>query len=186
MSRTLRTPGLPPTHGPVGYRWQNTGSFCSLINTRATSCRTSPVGVGASVLPQWRGAIVPKPAEATCRAHPTRRQAIRAGGGAARAAAKRRPRGEAVPGAGRTGVRKSVAKERVRAAAGAPARNHERHATRRLARAYGERKRNFVGQHFWARGYFVSTVGRDEEVVRRSIRHQEQEDQRLDQLSLWR
>ena len=31
-----------------------------------------------------------------------------------------------------------------------------------LARVYGERKRNFVGQHFWARGYFVSTVGRDE------------------------
>ena len=55
-----------------------------------------------------------------------------------------------------------------------------------LARVYGERKRNFVGQHFWARGYFVSTVGRDEEVVRRYIRHQEQEDQRLDQLSLWR
>ena len=55
-----------------------------------------------------------------------------------------------------------------------------------LARVYGERKRNFVGQHFWARSYFVSTVGRDEEVVRRYIRHQEQEDQRLDQLSLWR
>jgi putative transposase len=33
-----------------------------------------------------------------------------------------------------------------------------------LAREYGERKRNFVGQHFWARGYFVSTVGRDEEL----------------------
>ena len=31
-----------------------------------------------------------------------------------------------------------------------------------LARVYGERKRNFVGQHFWARGYWVSTVGRDE------------------------
>jgi len=31
-----------------------------------------------------------------------------------------------------------------------------------LARVYGERKRNFVGQHFWARGYFVSTVGREE------------------------
>lgn len=29
-----------------------------------------------------------------------------------------------------------------------------------LAREYGDRKRNFVGQHFWARGYFVSTVGR--------------------------
>jgi putative transposase len=55
-----------------------------------------------------------------------------------------------------------------------------------LARVYGERKRNFVGQHFWARGYFLSTVGRDEEVVRRYIRHQEQEDQRLDQLNLWR
>jgi hypothetical protein len=41
VSRTLRTSGLPPTHGPVGYRWQNTGSLCSLINTRATSCRTN-------------------------------------------------------------------------------------------------------------------------------------------------
>jgi hypothetical protein len=35
-----------------------------------------------------------------------------------------------------------------------------------LARVYGERKRNFVGQHFWARGYFVSTVGRDETAIR--------------------
>ena len=35
-----------------------------------------------------------------------------------------------------------------------------------LARVYGERKRNFVGQHFWARGYFVSTVGRDEAAIR--------------------
>jgi hypothetical protein len=33
-----------------------------------------------------------------------------------------------------------------------------------LARVYGEKKRNFVGQHFWARGHFVSTVGRDEAV----------------------
>ena len=55
-----------------------------------------------------------------------------------------------------------------------------------LARVYGERKRNFVGQHFWARGYFVSTVGRDEETVREYIRNQEKEDQRLDQLNLWR
>ena len=39
-----------------------------------------------------------------------------------------------------------------------------------LARVYGERKRNFVGQHFWARGYFVSTVGRDETVIREYIR----------------
>ena len=35
-----------------------------------------------------------------------------------------------------------------------------------MARTYGERRRNFVGQHFWARGYFVSTVGRDEAVIR--------------------
>lgn len=35
-----------------------------------------------------------------------------------------------------------------------------------LARVYGERKRNFTGQHFWARGCFVSTVGRDEAVIR--------------------
>jgi putative transposase len=55
-----------------------------------------------------------------------------------------------------------------------------------LARVYGERKRNFVGQHFWARGYFVSTVGRDESVVRAYIKAQEKEDERLDQLGLWR
>ena len=55
-----------------------------------------------------------------------------------------------------------------------------------LARVYGERKRNFVGQHFWARGYFVSTVGRDEGVIREYIQKQEQEDARLDQLGLWR
>ncbi len=55
-----------------------------------------------------------------------------------------------------------------------------------LARVYGERKRNFVGQHFWARGYFVSTVGRDERVIREYIRNQEEEDQRLDQRNLWR
>ena len=55
-----------------------------------------------------------------------------------------------------------------------------------LARVYGERKRNFVGQHFWARGYFVSTVGRDEAVIREYIQKQEQEDLRLDQMNLWR
>jgi putative transposase len=55
-----------------------------------------------------------------------------------------------------------------------------------LARVYSERKRNFVGAHFWARGYFVSTVGRDEAVIREYIQKQEQEDIRLDQLGLWR
>ena len=55
-----------------------------------------------------------------------------------------------------------------------------------LARVHGERKRNFVGQHFWARGYFVSTVGCDEAMIRDYIRNQEKEDARLDQLDLWR
>jgi REP element-mobilizing transposase RayT len=40
-----------------------------------------------------------------------------------------------------------------------------------LARVYGERKRNFAGQHFWARGYFVSTVGCDEATIREYIRN---------------
>ena len=55
-----------------------------------------------------------------------------------------------------------------------------------LARVYGERKRNFEGQHFWVRGYFVSTVGRDEALIREYIRNQALEDRRMDQLSLWR
>ena len=55
-----------------------------------------------------------------------------------------------------------------------------------LARVYGETRRNFVGQSFWARGYFVSTVGRDEEVIRNYIRNQEEEDRRLEQMNLWR
>ena len=55
-----------------------------------------------------------------------------------------------------------------------------------LARTYGERQRNFVGQHFWARGYMVSTVGRDEKMIREYIRNQEAEDQRLDQLKMWK
>jgi putative transposase len=54
-----------------------------------------------------------------------------------------------------------------------------------VARTFGEVKRNFVGQHFWARGYFVSTVGRDEEVIREYIRNQEQEDKRIEQTRLF-
>ena len=53
-----------------------------------------------------------------------------------------------------------------------------------IARSYSGRQKNYVGQHFWARGYFVSTVGRDERVIREYIRHQEQEDRRIDQLQL--
>ena len=45
-----------------------------------------------------------------------------------------------------------------------------------IARHFGERRRNFVGHHFWARGYFAPTVGRDEDVIRRYIQRQENED----------
>ena len=55
-----------------------------------------------------------------------------------------------------------------------------------LARVYGERRKNFVCQSFWARGYFVSTVGRDEQAIRAYIREQEREDERLDQIGLWK
>ena len=53
-----------------------------------------------------------------------------------------------------------------------------------IARNFSESRRNFVGQNFWARGYFVSTVGRDEKVIREYIRRQEAEDRRQDQLRL--
>ncbi len=53
-----------------------------------------------------------------------------------------------------------------------------------IAREFAGRSRNFVGQHFWARGYFVSTVGRDERVIREYIQQQEREDRRRDQLPL--
>lgn len=54
-----------------------------------------------------------------------------------------------------------------------------------IARNYGGRKRNFSGQHFWARGYYVSTVGRDEATIREHIQCQEAADQRQDQLRLF-
>jgi len=53
-----------------------------------------------------------------------------------------------------------------------------------IARTYMGRQRNFTGEHFWARGYDVSTVGLDESVVRQYIQNQEAEDQRLEQLNL--
>jgi hypothetical protein len=54
-----------------------------------------------------------------------------------------------------------------------------------IARTYAGKRRNFTGQSFWARGYFVSTVGRDEETVKKYIQKQETFDKRLDQLELF-
>jgi putative transposase len=54
-----------------------------------------------------------------------------------------------------------------------------------MARTYLGRRQNFTGQHFWARGYYVSTVGRNEAAIREYIRKQQAEDQRLDQLEMF-
>jgi putative transposase len=54
-----------------------------------------------------------------------------------------------------------------------------------IARTYLGKRNNFTGQNFWARGYFVLTVGRDEEVIKRYIQEQEAEDKRLDQLEMF-
>ena len=54
-----------------------------------------------------------------------------------------------------------------------------------IARPYLGRRQNFTGQHFWARGYYVSTVGRNEAAIREYIREQQAEDQRLDQLEMF-
>jgi putative transposase len=53
-----------------------------------------------------------------------------------------------------------------------------------IARTYTGRRKNFTGQSFWARGYYVSTVGRDEATVRNYIKHQE-EDKRIEELDLF-
>ena len=53
-----------------------------------------------------------------------------------------------------------------------------------IARRFAGKTRNFTGENFWARGYFVSTVGLDEEMVRAYIKHQEDEDERYEQLKL--
>ena len=55
-----------------------------------------------------------------------------------------------------------------------------------IARTYLGQRKNYSGMSFWARGYFVSTVGADEDVVRAYIREQEQEDHRVEQLQLFK
>ena len=54
-----------------------------------------------------------------------------------------------------------------------------------IARTYMGHRKNFTGQHFWARGYFVSTVGTDEETIREYIKRQETDDRRIDQLLIF-
>jgi len=54
-----------------------------------------------------------------------------------------------------------------------------------IARTFGGCKKNFTGQNFWARGYHVSTVGRDEKAIREYIKKHEEEDRKFDQLKLF-
>ena len=54
-----------------------------------------------------------------------------------------------------------------------------------IARTFMGRERNFTGHHFWARGYFVSTIGKDEKTIKEYIKKQEEEDRRLDQLRIF-
>ena len=54
-----------------------------------------------------------------------------------------------------------------------------------IARNFVGKKRNFTGESFWARGYYVSTVGLDEDIVKNYIRNQEKEDERVTQLNLF-
>ncbi len=49
-----------------------------------------------------------------------------------------------------------------------------------VARRYGGREKYLSGQHTWSRGYFVLTVGLDEEVIRKDIQNQEEEDKKRD------
>ena len=53
-----------------------------------------------------------------------------------------------------------------------------------IARTYLGQRKNYGGMSFWARGYFVSTVGADDEVVRAYIKNQEKKDRRIEQLTL--
>ena len=55
-----------------------------------------------------------------------------------------------------------------------------------IARTYLGQRKNYGGMSFWARGYFIPTVGTDEEVIRAYIREQEKEDQCVEQLSLFK
>ena len=53
-----------------------------------------------------------------------------------------------------------------------------------IARRFGKKVRNFKGENFWARGFFVSTVGLDEVMVREYIRTQGERDKYFEQMNL--
>ena len=53
-----------------------------------------------------------------------------------------------------------------------------------IARNYSGKKQNFTGEKFWARGYYVSTIGKDEQMIKEYVKRQQVEDKRIDQMRL--
>jgi putative transposase len=50
---------------------------------------------------------------------------------------------------------------------------------------YPKLRKRYWGRHFWARGYCVSTVGLDEEEIRKYVRWQLKKDRKLEQFKIW-
>jgi len=55
-----------------------------------------------------------------------------------------------------------------------------------LAREFPELAKRYRGMHLWARGYCVSTVGIDEEVIREYVQRQQDEEEKEEQRRLWK
>jgi putative transposase len=53
-----------------------------------------------------------------------------------------------------------------------------------IARTFRGKSKNPTGENFWARGYFVPTVGLNEDMIRNYIREQERADEHYEQLNL--
>jgi putative transposase len=56
----------------------------------------------------------------------------------------------------------------------------------RLREEFPKLRRKYWGMHIWARGYFVSTVGVDREVIKKYVRNQQDEEIRVEQMRLWK
>ena len=56
----------------------------------------------------------------------------------------------------------------------------------RLQEEFPELRKRYWGMHIWARGYFVSTVGVNSEIIRNYIQNQEEELDQQNQIRIWR
>lgn len=55
-----------------------------------------------------------------------------------------------------------------------------------LFHRYGRMGKRYWGRHLWSRGYCVSTIGLNEEQIRKYVKCQQRKDREAEQLSLWR